>query len=289
VHDLGKTPEADDEVLFVTPGSATEDTVVVAWQSQSPSMVTKTKHKVIESASKNFYLYRPEQNASESWVDISRMGGASVPGKEGELLLGGEIEMWTDNYCFVEQCHENANNQVPPKAAILFDPSQDAAFADSVMGMVWPKGIAGAGAFWNFKKEWLAPGQVFDRQYSEFNEGVLQARGVSSCPNGCYCDELRSCGRWYNQSQQAKADAKTDDATNDVRNNVMLMVMDGAPAAGDPACSRYRQVHSGCAPTAGPPTYCGKALKLWDGATLLPNGSHGPGRAGAVKRPYCFP
>jgi hypothetical protein len=43
--------------------------------------------------------------------------------------------------------------------------------------------------------------------------------------------------------------------------------------AGLPACSRYEQVHSGCAPTAGPPTFCGNATKMFTGATLLPNGT----------------
>jgi hypothetical protein len=38
-------------------------------------------------------------------------------------------------------------------------------------------------------------------------------------------------------------------------------------------CSHYDQVHSGCAPPVGPPTYCGTATKLYGGATALPNGT----------------
>ena len=40
-----------------------------------------------------------------------------------------------------------------------------------------------------------------------------------------------------------------------------------------PSCARYEQVHSGCATAPGPPTYCGKATKLYDGATVLANGT----------------
>jgi hypothetical protein len=42
-----------------------------------------------------------------------------------------------------------------------------------------------------------------------------------------------------------------------------------------PPCRRYTQLHSGCKaiPGGGPPTFCGNASLMYDGATLLPNGT----------------
>jgi hypothetical protein len=104
---VNKIPVADDEVLFVTP-SATPETVVVAWQQQSPSQFTKLGHQVIESSGAHFYLYKPTFNATSSWINISNMDNAPVPRTQRKLLLGGEVEMWTDDYCYVEQCHPQA-------------------------------------------------------------------------------------------------------------------------------------------------------------------------------------
>ena len=39
------------------------------------------------------------------------------------------------------------------------------------------------------------------------------------------------------------------------------------------ACSRYTQIYSGCAPTSGPQTHCGNVTKLYNSATVLPNGT----------------
>ena len=53
---------------------------------------------------------------------------------------------------------------------------------------------------------------------------------------------------------------------------LMLLLQPAVPAE-PPACSSYTQVHTGCAPTGGPPTFCGTAVQLYDGATALPNGT----------------
>ena len=62
---------------------------------------------------------------------------------------------------------------------------------------------------------------------------------------------------------------KTDDvATRPV-------VAGSALSAGTASCSRYDLVHSGCTAVPGPPTFCGgNASQLYDGATILPNGTH---------------
>jgi len=38
----------------------------------------------------------------------------------------------------------------PPVAAALFDPAKDAEFAQSIGGMIWPRGYVAAAAFWHF-------------------------------------------------------------------------------------------------------------------------------------------
>ncbi len=47
-------------------------------------------------------------------------------------MQGGEISMWTDNYCYTEECEGGP----PPYAAVLYNPEYDQQFAQSIGGMV---------------------------------------------------------------------------------------------------------------------------------------------------------
>ena len=59
-----------------------------------------------------------------------------VPAAQLPLVLGGEMSMWTDSYCYIDQCG-SSTGRVPTGHA-LFDPAQDAAFGKSIGGMIWP-------------------------------------------------------------------------------------------------------------------------------------------------------
>ena len=54
------------------------------------------------------------------------------------FVLGGEMALWTDDYCFVDQCF--LYKQGKPDAWWMFEPKSDSQFTESVSGIV---GISG--------------------------------------------------------------------------------------------------------------------------------------------------
>ena len=53
---------------------------------------------------------------------------------EMTLVLGGEMAMWTDDYCFVDQCFLYERGK--PDAWWMFRPESDSQFTESVSGIV---------------------------------------------------------------------------------------------------------------------------------------------------------
>ena len=50
------------------------------------------------------------------------------------FVLGGEMALWTDDYCFVDQCF--LYRQGKPDAWWMFGPESDSQFTESVSGIV---------------------------------------------------------------------------------------------------------------------------------------------------------
>merc|ERR1719384_1869580 len=71
----------------------------------------------------------------------------AIPEDQRDLMLGGEISMWSDQYCYTNQCGSWEGDT--PVGHELYDPKNDGAFARSIGGMIWPKGAIGALSFWN--------------------------------------------------------------------------------------------------------------------------------------------
>ena len=56
-----------------------------------------------------------------------------------DKLLGGEIAMWTDQYCETRQCWDEPNWEKrtnAPRAYWMFAPQHDKEFSQSLLGMV---------------------------------------------------------------------------------------------------------------------------------------------------------
>ena len=53
---------------------------------------------------------------------------------EMTFVLGGEMAMWTDDYCFVDQCFLYKRGK--PDAWWMFGPESDSQFTESVSGIV---------------------------------------------------------------------------------------------------------------------------------------------------------
>ena len=147
---VNKTVSGWEEILF-DAGAATGDTIVYAWSQYSPASVAAKGFRAIDSTSRHFYLTAPMSGSTgwdSFWYDINSTF-ASTPSADPSLLLGGEVSMWTDTYCAGgQQC--GASSGPNPVATKLFPPTEDAAFATSVGGMIFPRALVGAGSFWRY-------------------------------------------------------------------------------------------------------------------------------------------
>lgn len=167
---------------------------------------------------------------SRCWYDIS----TNVQPKNLNLLLGGEMSMWSDTYCYICQSwprrKKKAKGGAPlfqytltlflslppslspfhipltaqcgvgsgatPVGAPLFPPSMDEYFSRSIGGMVWPRGYVAAGAFWNYNASVDPTSSQFVQQIFALND-ELEQRGSYVCPSQCSCDQLTYCGKPY--------------------------------------------------------------------------------------------
>ena len=101
--------------------------------------------------------------------------------------------MWTDGYCATNECGAWAG--ATPEAAWMAAPEHDAAFHDSLLATIFPGAIVAAGAFYRFDANMTA--DALTAAWRPFNDGVLAARGVRTCPSGCYCAEDTFCSEPY--------------------------------------------------------------------------------------------
>ena len=112
---------------------------------------------------------------------------------ERHLLLGGEMSMWSDTYCYTGQCGASTGT---PVGAPLFPPARDAEFAASIGGMIWPRGFVGAAAFWGYNETADPASDEFTDAIWVLNDQLIK-RGSKSCPSKCSCDQLSACGSPY--------------------------------------------------------------------------------------------
>ncbi|XP_062513942.1 beta-hexosaminidase subunit alpha-like isoform X2 [Corticium candelabrum] len=190
---LGKVPTAYEEALFKSK-SAKSNVVIQAWESYRAFEVVRQGNKAIEGNGGHFYLSHSTVPLSAVWTDIAY--NMTAAGKK--LLLGGEISFWTDEYCPNFQCwnETNSHHRNMPVASWMWDSAHDSIFSQSVGNMIWPRGIAAAGAFWNFNSSLSTSSMDFLTRYHAQNQRLIE-RGVISCPSNCTCDTLSKCGKLY--------------------------------------------------------------------------------------------
>ena len=191
--ELEKTPEGWEEIEF-DAGAATQDTIVNAWTRHLAPEVTATGRRAVESHSAYFYFTEAVPGGPDGWAKVYHDIGAGVPPNETKLLLGGEMSMWSDTYCYEQQCGSSVGPT--PVGAPLFPPSADVQFAQSIGGMIWPRGFVGAQAFWNFDASTDPSSDAFVAAIWSLNDQLAQ-RGSLTCPTNCSCDQLSACGKPY--------------------------------------------------------------------------------------------
>lgn len=191
--EFGKTPEGWEEIYF-DAGAATNDTIVNAWSRHEAPDVTTTGRRAVESHSGNFYFTQAVPGGPDGWHMVYHDIGANVPAAQKSLLLGGEMSMWTDTYCYISQCGFGGSSL--PVGSKLFGPERDHEFAASVGGMIWPRGFVGAQAFWHYNASVSPYDNDFVQAIWDVNE-QLRARGSLTCPSKCSCDQMSACGQPY--------------------------------------------------------------------------------------------
>ena len=129
------------------------------------------------------------------YTDISAfdMGTHSLTAEQRLHLLGGSASMWTDAYCASNECGAWPG-PVPMAGWMADSPAHDRVFHDSLLASIFPAASVSAGAFYRYKPMGLAE---LNARWQAFNAGVLLARGVRSCANGCQCAEDNFCGKAY--------------------------------------------------------------------------------------------
>ena len=80
--------------------------------------------------------------SADKWKKIYWDIATGVPASQKKLLLGGEASMWTDTYCYIDQCGSSTGKN--PVGYRLFDPKNDAEFHKSIGGMIFPRGLVAA-------------------------------------------------------------------------------------------------------------------------------------------------
>ena len=190
-----KTPAGWEEAAF-DAGAATTNTIVDAWSRHTAAEVIRDGWTAIESHEQAFYMTDAVPGGPDGWSKMWYDIAIGVPAINMSSLLGGEISMWTDSYCFSDQCGAFGPNHPVPVGAPLFHPDNDVEFAKSIGGMIWPRGYVGAAAFWNFNKTSVPNSTEFVSSIWNLNNKMI-ARGQLVCPTNCTCDQLTSCGTPY--------------------------------------------------------------------------------------------
>ena len=191
---LGKTPVGWEEVFFVSNGAdgfQGGKSIINDWSKYHPPETIDAGFDAIESYSAKFYLNNFPK-VSDLWYDIST--GLEIDKTKPTVnLKGGEISMWTDNYCDVAQCGA-FNTTSKPVGSELYPPETNTAFTQSLAGMIWPLSSVGSAAFWNYDKTLTS--EELQQKLDGVSRRFLE-RGVDACPSGCICDEVSRCGVKY--------------------------------------------------------------------------------------------
>ena len=190
---VNKTTAGWEEVLF-DAGAATNRTIVYAWSRDTPANVIDMGRRCVDAQSEYFYLTYAPGAYPKGWQSLWYGIGTSLTPQQLPMLLGGEMSMWTDTYCYIDEC--GAFNGANPVGAQLFPPDMDSPWATSVAGMIWPRAFVGAAAFWNYNSSVTSQDPDFVDAVWSINDRVI-ALGGQSCPSRCVCDQLTACGVPY--------------------------------------------------------------------------------------------
>jgi hypothetical protein len=136
----GKKVIGWEESYFRTHAGSPDNLTIHLWRDRTVAETDDAGFSSIFSNYRNLYLdLRPSYH--QLYLDI---GGSRSPN-----LLGGEVAMWTDNYCPKLDCYVSSRPLPPARA--LFVAERDQEFIDSINRMVWVKAAVASASFWNYE------------------------------------------------------------------------------------------------------------------------------------------
>ena len=188
---MAKTPAGWEEIEF-DAGAATPQTVVYAWSRHTPAEIINNGYAAVDADAGHFYLTEPGGVYPAGWSSFWYGISAGLNASQSARLLGGEMSQWTDTFCVTAQC--GASNGPTPVGAALFPPARDAEFATAIGGMLFPRALVGAAAFWSFNGSVAYDDPAFVEAVWALNDQIVAAGGVT-CPSRCACDQLTQCGK----------------------------------------------------------------------------------------------
>jgi len=197
---LGKTPMGWNDVFSDPkggePNAALPGTLIQNWGQQAPTTFASKGFGVLDSTYKQMYLNQqccrvvPPAGPGEKYgMCFWRDSGEGMTGSFAPLMEGGEVAMWSDNYCGAPHCRINGTY------GWMYEPEQDDVFMESFGNSVFPGAAAAAGSLWKYDAA-LTPKSLPSTDFvNSINAHVdrLRARGVPSCANGCSCDWGSAC------------------------------------------------------------------------------------------------
>ena len=160
----------------------------------SVSTFVKNGFTVVDSSSDHWYLTHPagwDQKVECRPAGCSGPAGWDMcwypPGGPlgGDQILGGEVSAWTDDYV-QRECGAHGPKLGLANASCYYSRTMDKGFAASLGGLIWPRGIVAAGAFYNYNNTVNASSPEFVEKIHQMTEH-LQTRGLYVCPTSKVC------------------------------------------------------------------------------------------------------
>ena len=133
------------------------------------------------------------------------------------MVLGGEVSMWSDDSVYPAECSGKRTPQFGIKSwlcanslqrlianrgcfqlsrteSVLYNRSFDEVFAQSIGGLLWPRGFVAAGAFYRFDPAVNVSSTGFTAKMGAMS-AALKQHGALLCPAGCGCGYCTGCDR----------------------------------------------------------------------------------------------
>jgi N-acetyl-beta-hexosaminidase len=199
LQSLGKRPMGWEEIVTTThaaePAAESGQGVVVGtWSQYNASYMIAHGFEAVESKESSFYLQEGPFNARKMWVDIS----AGISPVNRSRLLGGEVSVWGNPYCFSYlNCTRSSKTGGDPTAWMYY---YDAQFEQSVVNLLFPRVLVAAAAFWNFDHDADPSEEGLVARYKA-HAGRIASRNpqLQGCPFNCTCTPGQRCGVPYSK------------------------------------------------------------------------------------------